>query len=266
MKSTPQTRFGLSSLWLMPVVTALGALACLAVAGCEQKSDPSPSQDRPSRPKETREMPDGKHLFILSGQSNMARFKPEGSFIPDVQEEFGKENVIVIKDAQGGRAIREWYRDWKPVQGPAPEQTGQLYDRLMEKVRTAIAEQTIASVTFLWMQGEKDARESHGDVYKASLLGLVRQVQADLGRDDVHVVIGRLSDFDMDNQRYPHWTKIRKVQEELCREQSGWAMVDTDDLNGVEDGLHYTESGYETFGHRLAQAAIHLIVSDSRAR
>ncbi len=204
-------------------------------------------------------MPAGKHLFILSGQSNMARFKPQGSFIPDVQEEFGKENVIVIKDAQGGRAIREWYRDWKPAQGPAPDQTGQLYDRLMEKVKPAIEDQTLASVTFLWMQGEKDARESHADVYKASLRGLVRQLQADLDRNEIHVVIGRLSDFDMQNQRYPHWTKIRKVQEEVCREQPGWAMVNTDDLNGPEDDLHYTDQGYETFGHRLAQAAIELI-------
>jgi hypothetical protein len=211
-------------------------------------------------------LPQGKHLFILSGQSNMARLRPEISFIPTVQEAFGKSNVIVVKDAQGGRPIRQWYRDWKPAQGPAPEQTGQLYDRLMAKVEPAIAQRPISTVTFVWMQGEKDAKEAHGDVYKAALLGLIRQLQADLGRENVHVVIGRLSDFDMDNQRYPHWTKIRKVQEELCREQPGWAMVDTDDLNGPENGLHYTDQGYETFGHRLAQAAIHLIGSDPRAR
>ena len=44
---------------------------------------------------------EGKHLFILSGQSNMAGLKPEESFIPTVEKKFGKENVIVIKDAQG---------------------------------------------------------------------------------------------------------------------------------------------------------------------
>ena len=36
----------------------------------------------------------GKHLFILSGQSNMAGHQPEEAFIPAVVKAFGKENVI----------------------------------------------------------------------------------------------------------------------------------------------------------------------------
>ena len=51
---------------------------------------------------------EGKHLFILSGQSNMAGMDPKLSFIPAVEEKFGKENVIVVKDAHGGRPIRDW--------------------------------------------------------------------------------------------------------------------------------------------------------------
>ena len=51
----------------------------------------------------------GKHLFILSGQSNMAGLNPNESFTPTVQKAFGKENVIVVKDALGGRPIRCWY-------------------------------------------------------------------------------------------------------------------------------------------------------------
>ncbi|PXA03433.1 hypothetical protein DDZ13_12120 [Coraliomargarita sinensis] len=50
-----------------------------------------------------------KHLFILSGQSNMAALKPELSFTPAVEAEFGAENVTVVKDAQNGAAIRSWY-------------------------------------------------------------------------------------------------------------------------------------------------------------
>jgi len=44
----------------------------------------------------------GKHLFILSGQSNMAGLNPAISFTPAVHEAFGPENCIVIKDAQAG--------------------------------------------------------------------------------------------------------------------------------------------------------------------
>jgi arylsulfatase A-like enzyme len=39
-----------------------------------------------------------KHLFILSGQSNMAGLNPEISFTPAVETAFGKDNVIVVKD------------------------------------------------------------------------------------------------------------------------------------------------------------------------
>ena len=153
---------------------------------------------------------DGKHLFILSGQSNMAGLNPDESFTPAVETQFGRNNVIVVKDAQGGQPIRRWYKEWKPAQGETPAAPGDLYDRLMKKVRPAIADQQIASVTFVWMQGERDARERHGQVYAASMEGLLTQLSGDLGREDIHFVVGRLSDFDMKDKRYPHWTLVRK--------------------------------------------------------
>lgn len=50
----------------------------------------------------------GKHLFILSGQSNMAGMKPEVSFTPAVTKSFGKDNIIVAKSAYSGASIRSW--------------------------------------------------------------------------------------------------------------------------------------------------------------
>ena len=38
----------------------------------------------------------GKHLFILSGQSNMKYMDPNIAFIPAVEKAFGKENVVVM--------------------------------------------------------------------------------------------------------------------------------------------------------------------------
>jgi len=49
---------------------------------------------------------DGVHLFILSGQSNMAGLNPALSFTPTVEEKFGAENTLVVKDALGGQPIR----------------------------------------------------------------------------------------------------------------------------------------------------------------
>lgn len=210
---------------------------------------------------------EAKHLFILSGQSNMARLKPQQSFTPAVAKEFGKEKVIVVHDAQGGQPIRRWFKEWKPENGAAPKGNGDLYDGLMKKVNAAIDGQEIATVTFLWMQGENDARNSHGAVYEASLKGLIKQVSGDLKQERVNVVIGRLSDFGNDKPAYPHWEMIRKAQEKVAADAQHGAWVDTDDLNDgiiikgkkTDNDLHYSPEGYVTFGKRLAEAAIKLI-------
>lgn len=207
----------------------------------------------------------GQHLFILSGQSNMAGLDPSISFTPTVEQAFGKDNVIVVKDAQGGEPIRRWYKKWKPAEGDEPKATGDLYDRLMKKVVAAAEGQKIASVTFVWMQGERDAKESHGTVYADAMRGLIDQVAADLKRDHINFVIGRLSDFDMDNKRYPHWTMVRDAQVKVAEDDKRGAWVDTDDLNdkgtpdNIKHDLHYTKDGYKTLGKRFADAAISLI-------
>lgn len=208
------------------------------------------------------------HLFILSGQSNMARLDPKVSFIPAVNEAFGEDNVIVVKDAQSGQPIRRWYKKWKPADGPMPENNGDLYDRLMKKVDAAIEGKTLASVTFVWMQGERDAREKYGDVYAEALGGLIKQVADDLHHKPINFVIGRLSDYDMANRRYAHWTMVRDVQVAIAKESKHGAWVDTDDLNDkpakddntkTRNDLHYTREGYKILGQRFADKAIALV-------
>ena len=206
----------------------------------------------------------GKHLFVLSGQSNMQGHRPAEAFTPTVAEALGKDQVIVIQDAQGGQPIRRWYKRWK---SPARESPGDLYDQLMKKVKPAITGETLATVTFIWMQGERDARMQWGDVYETSLKGLHEQFSKDLGRSDVNFVIGRLSDFDLENRSYRHWTMIRKIQTKVADSNSRFAWVDTDDLNdgvnrrgkSIRNDLHYSAEGYKRLGKRFARSALELI-------
>ncbi|GAA3559356.1 sialate O-acetylesterase [Snuella lapsa] len=211
--------------------------------------------------------PEGKHLFILSGQSNMARLNPEESFTPSIEANFGKENVIVVKDALGGQPIRRWYKDWKPISGNEPEANPDLYDRLITKVRAVIENENIASVTFIWMQGERDAREGFGNVYQKSLEGLYKQLSDDLNRNDVNFVIGRLSDFDLQNSKYQDWTMIRDIQVKTAESNPRFDWINTDDLNDgivrngkpIENDLHMSANGYITMGKRFADKSIELI-------
>jgi hypothetical protein len=234
-------------------------LMILTISFCQ-----SPTENEPE--KEEIVIEKGKHLFILSGQSNMARLKPEDSFIPSVKKKFGDENVIVVKSANSGQPIRRWYKDWTPLVGNTPKASGDLYDRLMDLVYPAIKNEKIETVTFIWMQGEKDAKEKYGEVYGKSLLGLYDQLRIDLSRTDMNFVIGRLNDFDMQNETYQHWTMIRDIQVKVADSNLRFDWINTDDLNdGNYNGqifvndLHMSTQGYITMGERFAEKSIQLI-------
>ncbi len=199
-------------------------------------------------------------LFILSGQSNMVGLNPDLSFTPMLQHAFPHDDIIVIKDAENGQPIRCWYKQAPPQ----PEQhilpVGFLYKRLISKVKASLSNKQPQTIAFIWMQGERDAIEHHGNRYGGDLEGLIQQLQHDLGRDDIAIVIGRLSDFGLkEHQYHEEWEKIRHSQVRVAGANSLRTWVDTDDLNGAHDDLHYTAEGYQQFGTRLAQAAIHLI-------
>jgi hypothetical protein len=207
-----------------------------------------------------------KHLFILSGQSNMQGHRPEEAFTPTVEKALGKDKVIVVQDALGGQPIHRWWKQWKTPEGKKPAQSGDLYERLMSKVNPAIKGKKLASVSFVWMQGERDAKMGWGDLYEEALVGLHAQLAKDLGRNpkEMTFVIGRLSDFDMKNTRYRHWTKVREAQVKVADSNPKFSWVDTDDLNDgknrrgkdIKDDLHYSAEGYKTLGLRFAEASL----------
>lgn len=211
------------------------------------------------------------HLFIMSGQSNMQGLDLNLSFIPAVEAEFGKEGVTVVKDALGGQPIRRWFKAWKPAEGQASpadmKGIGTLYDRLMKKLKTETRGKQFDTVTFCWMQGEKDAKQGHGEVYAASLRGLIQQLSADLKRSDVNFVIGRLSDFALDSEKIPDWNVVRDAQVKVADASPRGAWIDTDDLNDgtnssgrtIKNDLHYSVEGYKVLGQRFAEKAIELI-------
>ena len=212
------------------------------------------------------------HLFILSGQSNMTGLRPEMSFTQAVTKQYGKESVIIVKDAKGAQSIQRWYKDWKSVQGTPSKYKGDLYDRMLTNVQNAIKGRKIKTVTFIWMQGEQDASANQVGVYKASLEGLMTQLENDLGRKDINLVIGRLSDYSLDSGKHPQWKDMRALQQNFAEKHPRAAWVNTDDLNNKLDpktdqpfdDVHYTSSGYVILGQRFAQKSIQLIQKHSK--
>jgi hypothetical protein len=195
----------------------------------------------------------------------MKRFQHKQFFIPAVRAAYGAENVIVIKNAEGGQPISMWYQAWTSSKGEKPKKTGQLYDALIKQVKEKTDGVKIKSVTFIWMQGESDVKVGHVDVYAKSFKGLLGQLENNLGRKDINVIIGRLSDFGLKKRPNPKWEEMRKVQMSLADKNPRAAWIDTDDLNGEKHDLHYVRpDGYRKLGQRYVEAAGKLIEENSK--
>ncbi len=204
-------------------------------------------------------------LFMLSGQSNMRGLNPDTSFTPAVQAAFPDDDCVVVKSAYSGQLIRMWTKDWILPEGAKPAgqgKNGRHYEQLLQATTAALQDKaTPVSVTFCWMQGEADANhKGYGAVYSKALTSLVQQLQTDLKRTDIHVVLGRISDFgNNDSLNRPDWNIIRQAQVDWAQQTARAAWIDTDDLNGPNHALHYLKDGYHQLGQRFATKAIELI-------
>lgn len=207
-------------------------------------------------------------LFILSGQSNMKGVDPDTSFTPKVKAAFPDDDCVVVHSAYSGQLIRMWYKDWKLPPGAdelgGQGKNGRHYEQLMDAIKDAMkGKAEPVTISFCWMQGEADSNhKGYGSVYAAALQGLIDQLQKDLGRKDVDVVIGRISDYgNNDPDARPDWNVVRKAQVEFAEKYPRGTWFDTDDLNGPDNGLHYGKNGWKALGERFAEKAIAMIKS-----
>ena len=217
------------------------------------------------------------HLFILSGQSNMARMNPNAGFMPEAGKLFKDEEVIYIKVLKGSQPICRWLEEWQDIakENGHDEKHIQrihkgwkvaLYQPILDKFKETLKKHPrLTSVTFCWMQGESDAQTRAQAAYKDALKLLITKLRRDLQRLDMNVVIGRISDYAIDNPESGS-VAIRKIQREIVDEDARGAWVDVDDLNDMEvDGkmqndVHYNRpEGYITLGQRFARQGYALI-------
>lgn len=211
----------------------------------------------------------GKHLFILSGQSNMTG-AVKAAFTAHVEEQYGEENSVVVMRMKSGRGIRFWVTDYdQPADRGLTEKkmtsNGMEYKPLLETALAAVKAQSFDTVGFIWMQGESDANNRLSEVYEESFLKLVGQLRKDLKRVDLYYVIGRINDYAKSRPDNVHWKRVRETQIKLGK-TPGNAWIDTDDLNGGNadnsDGdIHFPREGALRLGRRFADKAIEMINS-----
>ena len=223
------------------------------------------------------------HLFILSGQSNMARMNPNAGFMPEAGKLFKDEEVVYIKVSKGSQPICRWLEEWqdiakengldeKHIQRIHRGRKVALYQPILDKYKEMLKKHPrLTSVTFCWMQGESDAQARAQAAYKDALKLLITKLRRDLKRPDMNIVIGRISDYAIDNPK-SGCVAIRKIQREIAAEDARGAWVDVDDLNNIEvdrkmkNDVHYKRpEGYITLGQRFARQGYALVKGEQPA-
>ena len=206
-----------------------------------------------------------RHLFILSGQSNMAGLKPEAAFLPELEKLLPDDDIQHVKFAKGGQPIRKWVPTWDKIAAKsdlAPRKDpGAFYAQVVKLAKANTAKGKPKTITFFWMQGERDGKEKLSAAYEESMKTLIASLRKDLETPEMAFVIGRLSDYSTAE----HWDGVRAAQVKVANDDPHGAWVDTDDTNNKEkkgkmtNDLHYTKAGYDLFGRRLARQAVLMI-------
>lgn len=233
------------------------------------------------------------HLFLLVGQSNMAgrgAVTPEdtrphprvlmlnkaGEWVPAIDpmhfdkpvagvglgRSFGLAvaaanpgvTIGLIPCAVGGTRIDVW----KP--GALDDATNtHPWDDALRRARLALKAGRLKGI--LWHQGESDSTGERAPDYEAKLHDLIARFRAELGANDVPVIVGQLGQFADAPWSGPKKT-VDQAHRELSRKVARTAFVSAEGLKHKGDKVHFDADSLREFGRRYAAA--YLKLADAR--
>jgi len=199
-------------------------------------------------------------------------FGPEIAFAHEMARKAGKDQIAIVKCAEGGTGIARSsdYGDYIPsLKGfndggmnwhpPGDGKTaGALYKRLVERVNRAekalkASDRSYTLSAFLWMQGEHEAgisRKMAGD-YGRLLKSFMQSVRHDLRAPKLPFVVGEIN-----SHTWAFGDLARSAQAKACKEDGRAILVKTTDLSrsGSGGAAHFDADGMLELGNRFAAA------------
>ena len=195
-------------------------------------------------------------------------FGIELSFAKKLKELYPNEKIAIIKYSRGGTSLDSlaagrwgsWEPDFKGKNGI------NQYDHFLRTVHLSYDDTDINNdgnedylipSGIIWMQGESDAyREETANRYFDNLKRLMDLVRASLHKDDLPIVIGKISDSG-NNERgkmYLYGELVQYAQEKFARTEQNVAIVRSTQHYNYYDSWHYDSNGYIDLGEKFAEA------------
>jgi hypothetical protein len=160
--------------------------------------------------------------------------------------------IGLVPCAVGGSAISRWTKG-KP-----------LYERAVKRAKAALAagpkhKTSLGGV--LWLQGEADARAGRIEVYPQLLCGMIDDLRADLGIDDLPVVACTIGEF---REPAEIQKRMNRILLDLPNQTPNTACVDARDLKShLGDHVHFDTQAQEEIGRRFANELTRLKTTEN---
>ncbi|WP_194698880.1 sialate O-acetylesterase [Chryseobacterium caseinilyticum] len=202
------------------------------------------------------------------------RFGLELTFARQIKELFPNDKIALIKYAREGTSIDSlaagnfgcWDADFNGKKGI------NQYDHFLKTLSLALEESDIdkdgkkdeiVPSGILWMQGESDGGFSReiAEKYYGHLHNLMNLMRASLRKDDIPVVIGKISDSGK-NENGKVWAFgeiIQEAQEKFVKTDKKAAIVRSTKKYLYSDTWHYNSAGYLDLGEKFAEEVFRLI-------
>lgn len=196
------------------------------------------------------------------------RFGIELSLAKKLKEMYPNDKIAIIKYSRKGtsldsiiaREFGSWEPDFKGKNGL------NQYDYFLTTLNNAFSskdidndgiEDTLIPSGIFWMQGESDALdEDVANRYLTHLKRLMDLIRAALRKDDIPIVIGKISDSwnHPEGKVWPFGDIVQYAQEKFVKTAKNAAIVRTTRYYKYSDPYHYDSAGYIDLGEKFAEA------------
>lgn len=209
--------------------------------------------------------------FASDGKTNAYsdRFGVELSFAYTLKKKFPDKKIAIIKYARGATSIDslaapDWAGCWEP---DVKSKHGlNQYDYFLKTLDNAMKihdidgdgkEDTLIPSGILWMQGEQDAAatEEIALKYYGHLKRLMDLIRASLRKDDLPVIVGKISDSWNNKETgkvWPYGELVQYAEEKYAKTDKNAEIVRTTRYYKYSDPWHYDTAGYIDFGKQFA--------------
>ncbi len=211
--------------------------------------------------------------FRVESQKNLYsdRFGVELSLARELRNRSPGRKIAIIKYARNGSSLAAaaaggwgcWEANFVAKAGDF--RANNQYDYFLATLNNAFLDSDIDDdgvvdrlmpAGIVWMQGESDGAGEleTAQRYQENLKRLMDLIRAAMRKDDLPVVIGRISDSRQNESGkvWAHGAVVRSMQEAFVTNDPAAALVTSTDSYAYSDPWHYDSKGYLDLGKQFA--------------